>query len=270
VTGPPCDGDQIARLRNWRRVWAVAAVHGESDQLGRILDALPRRLDAGDKLVFLGNYVGYGPDVGGTLDRLIAFRRAFLALPGNFLGDFVLLRGWQEEMWHKLLQLQFAANPRDVLQWMLDRGLEATLFAYGADARRAQAAARDGVMGLTRWTASLRAAIDARPGHRALFNALKHAAIADDDRLLFVHAGFEPRKPLESQGDILWWGGGDFWSRSEPRGGIGRVVRGFSPDHGGFRETAHAVSLDSGSGFGGPLLAACFDRDGAAVDSLSA
>jgi serine/threonine protein phosphatase 1 len=248
----------------------VAAIHGESERLAGILEALPRRLGVGDKLVFLGNYVGYGPDVGGTLDRLIAFRRAFLALPGHFLGDFVLLRGWQEEMWSKLLQLQFAANPREVLQWMLDRGLEATLFPYGAESRRAQAAARDGVMGLTRWTASVRAAIDARPGHRALFNALKHAAITDDGRLLFVHAGFDPRKSLESQGDILWWGGPDILAPSEPPGAIGRVVRGFSPDHGGFRQTDSAVSLDAGSGFGGPLLAACFDRAGAVIDSLSA
>ena len=35
---------------------------------------------------------------------------------GTFLGDIVFLRGSQEEMWQKLLELQFAPNPREVLR----------------------------------------------------------------------------------------------------------------------------------------------------------
>ncbi len=248
----------------------MAPIHGEAEKLGRILDGIAQRLEAGDKLVFLGNYLGYGPDVGGTLDRLLAVRRGFLSQPNHFLGDIALLRGWQEEMWHKLLQIQFAADPRAVLAWMLEHGLAATLASYGIEARQAEAATREGVMAMTRWTAALRAAIDARPGHRALLGSLKHAAATDNGKLLFVHAGFDPGKPLELQGDVLWWGGADILDRAEPIPGFERIVRGFDRHHGGLTRGPYAVSLDGGAGFGGPLLAACFDRDGLAVETLTA
>ena len=42
-------------------------------------------------------------------------------------AHFAYLRGSQEEMWHKVLQLQFAADPRGVLAWMLEQGLGTTL-----------------------------------------------------------------------------------------------------------------------------------------------
>jgi serine/threonine protein phosphatase 1 len=35
-------------------------------------------------------------------------------------------------------------------------------------------------------------------------------------------------------------------------------------------ESAHAVSLDGGCGFGGTLIAACFGNDGAILDRLEA
>src|SRR3546814_3609696 len=66
-----------------------------------------------------------------TLDSLLRFRSLFLARPDAFACDVVHLRGSQEEMWQKLLQLQFATDPRAVLQWMLDQGLAASLESYG-------------------------------------------------------------------------------------------------------------------------------------------
>ncbi len=250
-------------------MWAVAAIHGEAQRLGRVLDGIAARLDAGDRVVFLGNYLGYGPDVGGTLDRLIAFRRGFLARPHAFPGDIVFLRGWQEEVWHKLTQLQFSADPRPVFRWMLEHGAEPSLAAYGMTPRQAEAAMREGVMAVTRWTGQLRAAVDARPGHRALFTNLRHAARTDDGALLFVHAGYDPGKPLELQSDVLWWGGVDILALDEPIPEFSRVVRGFDRQRQGLKRGPHAVSLDGGAGFGGALLAACFDRDGAIVETLS-
>jgi serine/threonine protein phosphatase 1 len=266
---PPCDSAIFATLRRWRRVWAVAAIHGEAARLSRVLDGIAARLETGDRVVFLGNYLGYGPDVGGTLDRLIAFRRGFLALPDNFLGDIVFLRGWQEEVWHKLSQLQFSADPRPVFQWMLDRGMASSLAAYGFAPRHVETAMREGVMAVTRWTGGLRAAVDARPGHRALFTSLRHAARTDDGALLFVHAGYDPGKPLELQSDILWWGGADILALNEPNPDFSRIIRGFDRHHEGIKRGRFAVSIDGGAGFGGPLLAACFDRDGAIADQVS-
>jgi serine/threonine protein phosphatase 1 len=267
---PPCDCDIFAQFRRARRVWAVGAIHGERARLAALHLKLASRLGKGDRLVYLGGYLGHGPDIAGTLDELLAFRRLFLARRHAFLGDIAFLRGGQEEMWQKLLQLQFAPNPREVLQWMLDHGVGATLAAYGIEVRQGEAAARDGALSLTRWTASLRAALDARPGHRQFLTNLKRAALNDGATLLFVHAGVDPGKPLDLQGDVLWWGGTDILELTAPYGGFRRVVRGWDRRRGGLRESPHAVSLDAGSGRGGPLLAGCFAPDGALLESLEA
>jgi serine/threonine protein phosphatase 1 len=253
-----------------RRVWAVASIHGEAHRLVGLHARLAPRLNAGDRLVYLGNYLGYGPAAAATLDALILFRRLFLARRNAFIGDIVFLRGSQEEMLQKLLELQFAPNPRDVLPWMLSRGVDKTLASYGVDARLGLAAAREGVLSLTRWTASLREAIEARSGHRQLLTALRRAAFTEDGALLFSHAGVDPAKPLDLQGDIFWWCDRDILQLEAPFAGYARVVRGMDRDHAGIAETRYAVSLDGGSGFGGPLLAACFAPDGSIVDYIEA
>lgn len=266
----PCDSAIYGRLVRARRVWAVASIHGEAPRLVALHARLASRLDPGDRLVYLGNYTGYGPAAAATLDALILFRRLFLARRNAFLGDIVFLRGAQEEMWQKLLELQFAPNPREVLPWMLDHGIDKTLASYGVDARQGLAAARDGVLSLTRWTGGVRAAIEARSGHRQLLTALRRAAFTADGSLLFVHAGIDPRKPLDLQGDTFWWCDHDVLQLEAPFAGFRRVVRGFDRRHAGLVEGGYAASLDGGSGFGGPLMAACFALDGSIVDCIEA
>ena len=131
--------------------------------------------------------------VAGTIDELLDFRRRVLARPHGFACDVAYLRGAQEEMWQKLLQLQFAPNPSEVLSWMVRAGIEATVRAYGGDLRQGFAASRDGPRTITRWTSGLRSAMNATPGHSTLFAALRHAAFTEDSGLLFVHAGVDPR-----------------------------------------------------------------------------
>jgi serine/threonine protein phosphatase 1 len=267
---PPCETDIYARLVRTRRVWAVASIHGDAGRIAALHRALARRLGPGDRLVYLGNYLGYGAASTAVLDELIAFRRAFLGQPDTFLGDIAFLRGSQEEMWQKLLQLQFAPNPREVLPWMLDHGVGATLQSYGIDARQGLSACREGVLGITRWTTSLRAAIDARPGHRALMSALRRAAYTEENTLLFVHAGVDPGKPLDLQRDMFWWGGANILELAAPFAGFRRIVRGHDRKHAGLVEAEYAVSIDAGCGFGGPLLAACFAPDGTLLEQIEA
>jgi serine/threonine protein phosphatase 1 len=252
------------------RIWAVAAVHGEAARLDALHERRAPRLGPGDRMVYLGDYVGVGPDSAGTLDSILTFRRGVLARKNAFLGDFVLLRGRQEEMWQKLMELQFAPNPREVQAWMLDHGVGATLGSYGIDARPGVAACREGVLAITRWTGTVRAAVEARPGHRQCLTALRRAAFTAEDGLLFVNAGVDPEKPLELQRDVFWWGGRDILELSAPFAGFRRVVCGIHRRHGGIVETPHAVSLDAGCGFGGPLTAACFAPDGRILDRLEA
>jgi serine/threonine protein phosphatase 1 len=223
-----------------------------------------------DRVVYLGNMIGRAPTAKATLEALLAFRITVLARPHSDAEDVVYLRGSQEEMWQKLLQLQFANDPRGVLQWMLDQGIGPTLESYGISVKDATREATSGVIALTRWTGSLRRAIRAAPGHYRLMGALRRAAYTDDGALLFVNSGLDPARPLEAQSDSFWWYGGAFDTITEPYGSFVKVVRGFDPAHKGFQETRNTVTLDGGCGFGGPLLAACVTPDGEIVDYLEA
>ncbi len=122
--------DHFETLPAGRRNWAVAAIHGEADRLRALHRHLAGRIQVGENLIYLGNFLGRGNAVAETIEELLLFRRALLARPGAEFDDIVYLRGSQEEMWHKLLQIQFAPNPGEVLEWMLEQGLAPTLAAY--------------------------------------------------------------------------------------------------------------------------------------------
>jgi serine/threonine protein phosphatase 1 len=151
---------------------------------------------------------------------------------------------------------------------MLDHGLGPTIAAYGGDLQQGQNAARDGAVSITRWTNGLRMAQNGTPGHANLMTALRRAAFTTDGQLLFVNAGLDPSRPLTAQSDSLWWGGSSFLDLAEPYAGFVRVIRGYDRHHGGVQQTKYAVSLDRGAGFGGKLVAGCFDPAGALLDTL--
>jgi serine/threonine protein phosphatase 1 len=262
---------KFARLRGARRIWAVASVHGEAERLQRLHDQIAERIADGDRIVYLGNYIGRGSAIAATIDELLDFRRRVLARPYGFACDIAYLRGAQEEMWQKLLQLQFAPNPGEVLAWMVREGVDATIAAYGGELRQGFAAARDGPRTMTRWTSGLRNAMNASPGHTKLFAGLRHAALTDDDRLLFVHAGLDPSRPLAAQGDAFWWSEReDILDLAAPFAGFRRVIRGFDRRRRGLVEREFVLSLDAGPGRGGPLLAAAIAPDGAVQQLLRA
>ncbi|MFP6745315.1 MAG: hypothetical protein VCB77_09045 [Alphaproteobacteria bacterium] len=261
------DKSKFASLRAVSRVWAIAAIHGEAARLAQVHEQIARRFEPGDRLVYLGNYMGHGGEIRATLDTMLGFRRALLAEPGMMTCDVVFLRGAQEEMWSKLMQLHLALDPGSVLAWMLERGLDETLAAYGGSGPDGLARARGGATELARWTNELRTAIQAQPGHANLMSALKRAAFTEEGALLFVHAGLDATRPLAVQGDDLWWGDG-FESIDGPYDGFKLIVRGFDRAGHGVAFTAHTATLDGGCGFGNPLHAACFDLDGKVVERI--
>lgn len=264
------DKDVFATVPAGRRTWGVASVHGDVGRLCALHAALRDRIQVGDSLIYLGNLVGYGPRVFDTLQEILLFRRALLARPGADCADIIYLRGSQEEMWHRLLQIQFAINPSQVLKWMLDHGVEATIAAYGSTAAEGLYAASKGTVALTEWTSRLRAAMRAADGHNALMSALRRAAYTEDQTLLFVNAGVDVSRPLSQQFDSFWWGGTPFDSITASFNGFNRVVRGFDSRHRGVIEREWTVSMDGGCGFDGSLLAACFGTDGSLVETLQA
>lgn len=255
------DSRTIIPLRSAARIWAVAAIHGEAERLAALHDRMAEEIDGGDRIVYLGNYFGYGPDGREVLDELIRFRRWFLSFPPYMDGDdIVFLRGAQEEMWGKLTQLQFATEPAAVLDFMAARGMGEALAAFGADLEEARRAARDGTLALTYWCNRLRDRLRVIPGHESFIAALARAALVapagDRGGTLFVHCGLDPEKPLDAQADAFWWAPRSFARLDTAfQGTFTRVVRGFDPEAAGVVDRALTLSIDAGAGRGGPLTA---------------
>ena len=258
--------NRFAILHGAQRVWAIGAVHGEVERLQALHETLENRFVEGDRLVYLGNFMGYGSNVVQTQDALLRQRIAFLARPGMDPGYIAYLRGGQEEMWRKLLQLQFAPEPCEVLEWMLVQGVEATLMAYGQNAQDGRAACRGGALSIAKWTTRLRSAMHSHPGHEQLMSVLRRAAYTANGELLFVAAGIDPGRPLGQQGDTLWWGSGYFIEAGQSYAGYKRVVRGIARSLEGIDLDSYAASLDGGCGRGGSLVAACFTVEGVTAD----
>lgn len=280
TASPSHDARKFADLGPVRHIWAVAAVHADLDRLSAVHQTIWRYFRPGDRLVYLGNLIGHGGRAVDTINTILAFRRALISLPGMKADDIIYLRGAQEEMWQKLLQLQFAPNPRDVLEWMLNQGVEGTLASYGGAADQGMAAARGGTMTLGRWTQALRTAMQSCPGHSELFSALRRAAYThppidgaaegEGAGVLLVSAGVDPSRPFGQQGDRFWWGGSGFARLDRPYAGFHRVVRGWDPAGGGVVTDRMAVTLDAGCGRGGPLMCAILAPDGSLLETFHA
>lgn len=265
----PQASERFSVLRAVGRVWAIGAIHGEAEKLAAIHDVIAENLEFGDRIVYLGNYFGFGPSMPDVLEELIRFRSWFLAHPPlQHIDDLVFLRGSQEEMWWKLMQLQFAPDPRAILSWMETRGIPSMLAAVGFDIEEGRNKAADGTLSLTYWTNRLRETARALPGHDALMSSLKRAAYCEDGAMLFVHTGLDIEKPLARQADAFWWAEQSFSEIDRPYRGFRRIVRGYEAEPSGLREGEYTLSLDGGAGRGGELLCALLAADGSVIEAL--
>ena len=249
----------------------MSAIHGDLSRLMAIHDALWERFNPGDRVVYLGNYTGYGDDSVACVDEILTFRRMILSQKGVLCSDLSYLKGAQEEMWQKLLQLQFAPDPTNVLLWMLSNGLSSTLYSYGLSPHDGIEACRNGIMGLTKWTAKIRTHVRAHAGHEVFNTQLRRAAHTDEHvetPLLFVHAGLDSSKSLEEQGDRLWWYNGDFSGMETPYSPFQKVVRGYDARHNGIHLNCVTATIDGGCGFGGSLVCAGFAQNGDVFELL--
>ena len=245
----------IARLREGGTTWALGALAGDDAALERLGSTLMQLWQPGDRLVVLGNMLGGAGNTPRTLDLMLLLRRRLLARPGAEVEDFVFLRGPQEEIWHKALQLQFALAPLDVLDWMLSRGLAAIIEAYGYSIAEGRIASRNGSRAIARWTSGLRERQATRPGHADLLNALSRAALSAEGRLVFAASGVDPGRPLDGQADAFWWStqtdaaldealgkaGGGGWPAIE------RVVRGTGPARNVPQEAGRVLTVTRGT-----------------------
>jgi len=260
--------ERFVTVRSGGRIWAVGAIHGEAALLAALHAGIEERFQTGDRIVYLGNYLGHGSEITTTLDELVAFRGALLAVPHMSVCDVAYLRGSQEEMWQKLFSLHLSVEPASVLGWMLDRGVRETLVAYGWEAAEAHGRVTKGSQEIARWTNEIRARMQHHPGHLELLGGVRQAAFTDDGALLFVNSGVDPSRPLDAQRDAFWWGSEQLASLTPPYANFKKIIRGFDPSHGGVSLDDYVATVDGGAGFGGTLTAACFDADGKVLDRI--
>ncbi|MDJ0386643.1 metallophosphoesterase [Roseomonas sp. E05] len=209
------------QLPSGLRVYAIGDVHGCAPRLGALHAAIAAdwaaRPAARCAVVHLGDYVDRGPGSAAVLERLCG--------PGPMPGaEMVLLRGNHEAM----MMGSLAAGPGTAAEdlWLWNGG-DATLASYGAkDAGFTPPAA-----------------------HRALLE--RTALTWQAGSYFFVHAGIDPRRPLEAQRsqDLLWIRE-PFLSWPRPLPMI--VVHGHTPCR--VPELrSNRIGIDTGAVAGGPL-----------------
>lgn len=261
---------KFAVLSGKKRIWAIASIHGELAKLQAIHSQLANHFLPGDALIYMGNILGCGKEVGECLNEVLNFRRLVILQDGAELDDVVFLRGCQEEMLYKLRHIPFAKEPEEVLHWMANQGVDGTLAAYGTSCEEGIRSAREGMVGLNRWMNALKAKMRSQDGHEQYMDALKRAAYTEDKKLLFVNANVAPDMPLDAQNDAFWWGTQEFRELDHPYSVYQRTVRGYDHRQQGYHLSEHQICLDSGCGYGGKLVCACFEDNGALVERFEA
>lgn len=270
---------RFANLGSPERIFAVPSIHGNLNKLHAVHEGIFQQFRPGDRLIYLGNYTGYGAHSRQTINAILNFRRFILSIPGVQPSDIVYLRGTQEEMWQKVLQIQFAPNPAQILEWMLSQGLAQTMESYDVCLNEAQRVVHEGVIRLSRWTESVRQKVYNNAGHDIFGAQLKRAAYTDCHMnkvhgtcspVLFVNAGIDASRPLEDQNDCFWWGHPHFKSIQSPYGMFQRIIRGYDPQNGGLDISGIAATLDNNSGRGGDLVYAEIAGNGEYLNVLAA
>lgn len=221
-------------------IYAIGDIHGQIDELARVLSLIETDGGPDANIVFIGDYVDRGPDSRAVIDMLIS---------GQAAGKpWVTLKGNHDRYFTRFLNYQSVYDPgtRAGLFWFNPKlGGDKTLASYGIEAE-------DGAPLAPIHDAALAAVPQA---HRRFLENLPVMHVTDD--LVFVHAGIRPGVALDAQNedDLIWIRTGFL----DHEGDFGRlVVHGHTaldhPQHHGNR-----VNLDGGAGYFRPLHAAVFE-----------
>lgn len=204
------------------RTFAIGDIHGHTGALDALLEALPAAED--DLLIFLGDYVDKGPDVPGTLDRLIeiaASRRA------------IFLRGNHDQL-------------------MLDAKASTALHLPGWECLSGGDPLRSYGSGTTR-----KLLRDVPEAHWTFLKDTCRNHHETDD-YIFVHAGITPdRRPAEETLDNLQW---QKLHHAQPHGSGRTVICGHTAQKSGeIADLGHTICIDTGISHGRRLTALALD-----------
>ena len=164
------EADLQGRLDEGRNVWAVGDIHGHLGTFRALVHRL--KLGVEDRVVCLGDMIDRGPDSAGLIDYIRSH------------PQIVCLRGNHESMAIASLETDGGV---ELWQPWLERGGRSTWGSYIVRAQGDLYDAKKQLASDLMW-------MDNLPNHIVL----------DDLRL--VHAGYDPRMPLDLQGDkeLLW------------------------------------------------------------------
>ena len=273
--------DRFINIGQPERIWTISAPNGQLPRLTAVHRAIYDRFQPGDRIVYTGNYL-CGKDASplATLDEILHFGSCLTKMDGVQHCDITFLRGIQEELFEKLLHLQFAQNPPQIVEWMQRHypEMDSLLVSYGSTLADTARIAREGILSMTRWSNALKARLREHAGHDEFFMSLKRAAFTEckdansnDNNLLFVHAGINPKLPLMSQGDSFWWSSKNFNDIETPYAPFRTVIRGHDPHGKGVHVGQSTISLDGGCGkTGGRLILAELSGTGQVLNLIAA
>lgn len=233
------------------KTYVIADLHGRFDLLLKAFEIIEKeiRLDDGDKIVTLGDYVDRGPQS----RQIIQFLRGFQNGGAAYPEKLVCLRGN-----HEAMMLEVLENPLpSKVQWWLGNGGGATLISYGHPTN----APFDG------------SHVDAND----LAWLLSLPVVYLDEHRVFVHAGVERSRPLvrQSEHEMMWriykGSSNDFEGGYQPHPDepMRHVVHGHH-QHNDVKRFEHRTDLDTYAWRTGRLAIGVFDSNvpGGPVDIL--
>jgi serine/threonine protein phosphatase 1 len=204
------------------RVFAIGDIHGCHAELVCLLTHLEKKehLAANDLVVFMGDYIDRGPDSRRVVDKILDFKKKFPLTK--------TLRGNHEEM--LLSYLDLGGSNGEVY---LGNGGEQTMLSYGVESLEHT----EGIEKIPR-------------EHIDFYLGLERLIVSD--RYIFVHAGIDPLRPLDSQPDeTIYWIREEFIFGNVNLGKV--VVFGHTPFQDVFGEKGNKLGVDTGAVFGNKL-----------------
>lgn len=208
--------------------FVIGDIHGCVDELRRLVDGLS--LVAGDRVVFLGDYIDRGPASKEVVSFLISLQKKLTRV------DFVFLKGNHEDMMLSYLGLDGAHGDMFIVN-----GGKATLLSYG----------------LTEGKFTAPDALQAMPAeHLQFYKDLQRSYLMDS--FLCVHAGIDPQKSLADQSNEDF-----FWIRSKfiynSHNLPYTILFGHTPQQKVLYNLPYKVGLDTGLVYGNMLT--CLELD---------
>ncbi len=218
-------------LKKSGKIWAIGSIHSNLKSFNSIKKFIFNNFELSDRLIFLGNIIGLGDNSKETLTSVIDLRFNLMSKFKLKPDSIIFLRGAQEEMFTKLLQLQLAPNPAEIIDWMFDHGVNKTIESYGFSENEVRGIASSGTINISKMTSNLNKVLQKNPGHTEYFLNLKHAAYSSTKKILFVNRGVDITRPLSAQNDCFWWGYQNFSIIEKPYKTFLRIVRGYESEH---------------------------------------